>query len=502
LGSLVTKTADDEDALQELVAATYHDPLAFVLAMYPWGEPGGPLEAYSGPDAWQIEFLTRLGDEVKARAFDGVHAVLPIRMAVSSGHGIGKSTLVAWLVNWIMSTRPHARGSITANTFIQLETKTWAAIQTWTKRCLTRHWFTVTASQLYYTAQREQWFCTPISSEKEKSEAFAGQQAADSTSFYIFDEASAVPDIIWEVAEGGLAKGEPMIFVFGNPTRNSGKFFGAVFGDQRDRWISFTIDASTCTYANHALIGEWRHDYGEDSDFFRVRVKGLAPRAGDNQFIDSERIYAAQKRVVRPLEDEPLIAGVDVPDRGPAWFVCRFRRGADARSIPAIRLPGEASPDYRSKLIAILAEQLRNGIGGRKIAAMFVDAAFGSPIVERLRSLGFDNVHEIRFGGDSPNPQYENQRAYMWGKAKEWLPTGAIEPATTTAGIRLASDLAAPGYHLNRKDKIVLESKESMAKRNVASPDDGDALALTFAQPVAVAAAYTPEPYTPRSTWG
>jgi hypothetical protein len=114
-------------------------------------------------------------------------------------------------------------------------------------------------------------------------------------------------------------------------------------------------------------------------------VKGLAPSAGDNQFIDSERIYAAQKRVVRPLEDEPLIAGVDVPDRGPAWFVCRFRRGADARSIPPIRIPGEASPDYRAKLIAILAEQLRNGVGGRKIAAMFVDAAFGSPIVERLR---------------------------------------------------------------------------------------------------------------------
>jgi hypothetical protein len=500
----VTKSArPEEEQLQELVASCYHDPLRFVLAMYPWGEPG-PLEHFAGPDRWQIDFLTRLGEEVRRRAFDGHTAVAPIRMAVSSGHGIGKSTLVAWLVNWILSTRPHSQGSITANTFTQLETKTWAAIRTWTKRCLTKHWFTVTASQMYYTGAQESWFCTPLSSEKEKSEAFAGQQAATATSFYIFDEASAVPDVIWEVAEGGLAKGEPMIFVFGNPTRNSGKFYGAVFGDQRDRWIGYTVDASTCTYANHALIDEWRHDYGEDSDFFRVRVKGLAPSAGDNQFIDSERIYAAKKRIVQPLEDEPLIAGVDVPDRGPAWFVCRFRRGADARSIPPIRLPGDAAPDYRAKLIAVLAERLRDGVvvpgvGIRKIAAMFVDAAFGSPIVERLRALGFDNVHEIRFGGDSPDLTYENQRAYQWGRMKDWLAMGAIEAKDT----RLESDLGAPGYHLNKRDRIVLESKESMAKRNVASPDDGDALSLTFAQPVAIASGKVARPTykPPRSPW-
>lgn len=495
---MTNPAVSDAEALQDLVASTYADPLAFVLAMYPWGVPGGPLEAYDGPDTWQRVFLARLGAEVQARAFDGVHAVLPVRMAVSSGHGIGKSTLVAWLVNWVMSTRPNAKGSITANTFTQLETKTWAAIQTWTKRCLTADWFTVTASQMYYKGERDAWFCTPISSEKEKSEAFAGQQAADSTSFYIFDEASAVPDVIFEVAEGGLAKGEPMIFIFGNPTRNSGKFHAACFGDARDRWISYTVDASECTFANQELIREWREDYGEDSDFYRVRVKGLPPSAGDAQFIDSARIYAAQKAVAQALPDDPLIAGVDVPDKGPAWFVCRFRRGQDARSIPPIRIPGDASPDFRNRLIAVLAERLRDQTPGRKIAAMFIDSAFGSPIVERLHVLGYDNVHEIRFGGDSPDSHYENQRAYQWGKMKDWLARGAVDPKDK----RLESDLAAPGYHLNKRDRIVLESKESMAKRNVASPDDGDALSLTFAQPVAIPQTSEAPPYRPRSTWG
>lgn len=474
-------TAMERAALEDLVAECYSNPLAFVRGFYPWGQPGA-LEGYSGPDQWQIDFLAQLGDAVKARHFNGHDAVLPIRMAVSSGHGIGKSTLVAWLVNWIMSTRPHCKGSITANTFTQLETKTWAAIQTWTKRCLTADWFTVTGRQIYYTGAKESWFFTPLSSDKENSEAFAGQQAADSSSVYLVDEASAVPDVIFEVAEGGLAKGEPMIFLFGNPTRNSGKFFEACFGKGRDRWIGFTVDASTCSFANQELIKEWADDYGTDSDFYRVRVLGLPPSAGDAQFIDSGRVYAAQKRVAVPLSDEPLIAGVDVPDRGPAWFVCRFRRGGDARSLPPIRIPGDASPDYRNKLITILAERLRETAPDKKIAAMFIDSAFGSPIVERLHVLGFDNVHEIRFGGDSPDVRFENQRAYQWGRMKDWLPIGSIDPKDQ----RLESDLVAPGFHLNRRDRLVLESKESMAKRNVASPDDGDALSLTFAQPVAV----------------
>lgn len=485
-----------ESALQDLVADCYHDPLAFVRAMYPWREPG-PLEAYDGPDAWQVDFLEQLGEQVRTRAFDGVEPVLPIRFVVSSGHGVGKSTLCAWLVNWIMSTRPHAKGSITANTFTQLETKTWAAIQTWTKRCLTGHWFTVTASQLYYTGNRESWFCTAISSEKEKSEAFAGQQAADSTSFYIMDEASAVPDVIFEVAEGGLAKGEPMIFLFGNPTRHTGKFYEACFGKGRDRWTGFTIDASTCSFANQALIQEWAQDYGVDSDFYRVRVQGLPPAASDAQFIDAARVYAAQKRLPQPLEDEPLIAGVDVPDRGPAWFVVRFRRGPDAVSIPPIRIPGTADPSFRSKLIGILAERLNDRRPEAKIAAMFVDSAFGSPLVERLHSLGFSQVHEVRFGGESPDARYENQRAYQWGKMKDWLPTGAIPKGDH----RLEADLQAPGYHLNKRDRIVLESKESMAKRNVASPDDGDALSLTFAQRVSVPQTTRAKPIVRRSVW-
>lgn len=482
----------DTIALAEWASACADDPLRFVQEAYPWREPGS-LVNHDGPDLWQTAFLEQLGASVRARAFNGLDPVLPIREAVSSGHGIGKSVIVAWLVDWIMSTRPHCKITVTANTFTQLETKTWASIRTWTKLCITAPWFEINSQKMYYPAHKESWFCALQSSSEENSESFAGQHAADSTSAYIVDEASGIGTGIFDVAEGGLTDGEPMIFLFGNSTRNSGRFHEVAFGALRDRWHTTVVDSRNSRFTNKTQIAEWVQDYGEDSDFVRVRVRGLPPSASDIQFIDSGRVYEAQRRTVDPLLDEPLVAGVDVSGGGSAWTVCRFRRGLDARSIPPIRLTGEQTRD-RNRVIAILAEALTT----HKVAAMFVDSAFGSPIVERLHVLGFSQVHEVNFGGESPDVHDANQRAYQWRRMKEWLLRGAIAKHDA----RLEADLAGPGFHLNRRDQLVLESKESMQKRGVASPDDGDALSLTFAQPVNVALGLVPAPFRPKSAWG
>jgi len=400
-------------------------------------------------------------------------------MATASGHGIGKSTLVAWIVDWIMSTRPHCHGTITANTYTQLETKTWAAIHKWTRLCVTGSWFLVTGNRMYHRDYPQTWFCSAQSCREENSEAFAGQHAVSSTSFYLFDEASAIPDKIFEVAEGGLTDGEPMIFLFGNPTRPGGKFHRVTFGSERERWNNRSIDSRRCALPNQVQIAEWIADYGEDSDFVRVRVRGLPPRAGDMQFIDSDRVWEAQRRAPQSLADDPLICGVDVARGGADWNVVRFRKGLDARTIPPIRIPGEQTRDS-TFLVSTLSEVLADKRPGRKVAHMFVDAAFGGPVVNRLEQLGFQNVSEINFGSQSLDPHQANMRAFMWQRLKDWLIDGAIP-----ADQRLETDLTGPGFRHNNRDQLVLESKEDMAKRGLASPDDGDALALTFARPVA-----------------
>lgn len=465
------------ESLAEAVGQFYYDPLGFVLFAFPWGEPGTPLEHETGPDENQREFLRALGEEVKARNFDGSTAVMPIRMAESSGHGTGKSAMGAWLACWILSTRAHSIGTVTAGTATQLSERTWAAIRSWMSLCITRDWFESQASGIYAKEDPENWKVVAQTCKEENAQSFAGQHAKTSTSWYLFDEASVVPDGIWKVAFGGLTDGEPMFFAWGQPERNTGMFYEVCFGRERERWNHRRVDSRTSRFTNKALIEEWLKDYGEDSDWCRVRVFGLPPRADELQYIDKGRIEQAQKREVWHAQDEPLIAGFDVSGGGSAWNVICFRRGLDARKREPIRMNGETP---RETLIGVAAELLQGQSPSQRIAMMFVDSAFGAPIVERLRMMGFQNVVEVNFGGPSPDLHCLNMRAYMHKRAKDWLLTGGLPDDD-----KLASDLAAPGYKINTSGKLVIESKADIVKRLGCSPDDGDAFVLTFANPIA-----------------
>jgi hypothetical protein len=191
-------------------------------------------------------------------------------------------------------------------------------------------------------------------------------------------------------------------------------------------------------------------------------------------------VAGAQQRNTQPLADEPLVAGVDVSGGGAAWNVVRFRRGVDARSIPPIRIPGEHGRD-REVMITQLSAVLAERDPKKRVAMMFIDSAFGAPIVERLHVLGYKNVVEVNFGGRSPDIHQSNQRAYMWQQLKDWLAKGNLDARDE----KLEIDLTGPGYHINKQNQLVIEAKQEMQKRNVPSPDDADALALTFARPVA-----------------
>jgi len=479
--------------LADEVAKFYADPYGFVRFAYPWGEKGRPLEKESGPDDNQKEFLQSLGAEVRKRKFtasNGYKPVMPILMSESSGHGTGKSAMGAWLTDWILSTRPHSIGTVTAGTATQLDERTWAAIEHWTRLCITAPWFDIMAKGIYSKTSPETWKVVTQTCKEENAQSFAGQHARTSTSWYLFDEASAVPGKIFQVAyEGGLTDGEPMMFAWGQMERNTGWFYEICFGNQAQYWNHRTVDSRTARFTNKELIERQIREYGEDSDIVRVRVFGLPPRASEFQFIDTGRVDAAKTRAVPGnLPGEPLICGVDVSGGGSAWNVCAFRRGLDARTIPRYRLPGEAIRHDRGLLVGKLAEILADDRPERKVAAMFVDSAFGSPIVERLHALGYrDRVHEVNFGGESPNQHQANMRAYMWNAMKDWLLKGAIPTDSEMAERdRLCAQVILPGFGLNRSNKLVLESKQDMQKRGERSPDDADALALTFARPVAI----------------
>lgn len=467
-----------EDALIESLAQFYDDPLGFVLFAFPWGER--TLKDQQ-PRQWQCDTLDRIGAEVQKRGFNGKDPVDPVQMATASGHGIGKSALVSWIILWIMSTRPHSKGVVTANTNDQLRTKTWAELEKWHNLCITGHWFEWQGSKGNLTYINKEhpstWRVDGLTCREENSESFAGLHAANATPFYIFDEASAIPDKIYEVAQGGLSDGEPMFFLFGNPTRRNGFFF-ETFHRLKHRWITQQIDSREVEGTNNALFDEWVQDYGEDSDLVKVRVKGMFPSASEMQFIPSSSVDQAMRREAGNFaQDDPLIMGVDIARGGDDSNIIYFRRGMDAKYYPRIEVPGEHTSDT-TYMVSIITEAANT----HQPAAIFIDATgVGGPVADRLRQLGYHAI-DVQFGMRSPNAKYADMATYMWQKMKEAIVSGGLALPNEA---EVEQDLTGREYVHNQRDQLKLENKADMKKRGLASPDIADGLALTFAQPVA-----------------
>ena len=469
--------ADADKATADLMAECVNDPLRHVLASYPWGEVGTPLENWSGPDPWQRDFLIELGEQVTANAFDGFTAVPPIQFSTSSGHGIGKSCLSAWIIIWIRDTRPQSMGVITANTAEQLRSKTFQELSRWHDLSLTKHWFQLNAGSAgslnMYHKQDKTWGCSGQTCQENNSEAFAGQHRANSTSYYLFDEAGGIPSTIFDVRAGGLTDGEPMTFDFGNPTRNTGRFYENMMGKFKHRYIKRFIDSRTVAITNKELFKEWEQDFGEESDFFKVRVRGVFGSSSDMQFIPRDDVDKGIGLDVTVTPADPLVMGVDVARFGDDASVICLRQGRDAES--------QGLHVYRSMDTMTLASEIARIAREKKPDVIFIDGGgVGGGVVDRCRQLALDVV-EINFGSKATQQGYANMRSQMWGNMKDALKAGVRLPDHDD----LISDLTGLEYGYNIRNDIQLESKKDAKKRGIASPDLADALALTYCLPVA-----------------
>lgn len=460
---------EKHDELFEALGALTHDPLAFVYFAYPWGEPGTPLEDMEGPDEWQIQILKDIGEQLKK----GKDLQTAIQEAVASGHGIGKSALISWLIHFAISTHENTRGVVTANTEGQLRTKTWPELSKWHNMFIAKDLFTYTATAIFSSDKdyEKTWRIDAIPWSKNSPESFAGLHNQGNRILVLFDEASAIDDVIWEVTEGALTDANTEIIwcAFGNPTRNSGRF-RECFRKYRKFWNTYQIDSRTVKISNKAKIEEWLEAYGEDSDFFKVRVRGVFPSASDLQFISTEIADKAQKQVYKQgqFDHLPVIIGVD-----PAWT------GSDSLEIvmrqgyymkPLASIPKNDDDWRMAQLIAQFEDEY-------KADAVFIDMGYGTGIYSIGKQLG-RKWRLIEFGGKSNDPVYLNMRAYMWGQMKEWLREGGSIPPNDQA---LYDDIVGPEAIIDKNGRIQLESKKDMKDRGLPSPNKGDALALTFA---------------------
>lgn len=465
------------DLLAWLAACT-KDPEAFVLGAFPWGEPGTSLE-HSQPDAWQLGILRDIKDGL-------LDINTAIKLAVASGHGIGKSCLVAWIILWAFSTAPDTRGVVTANTENQLKTKTWAELGKWYNLFIARDHFTLTATALLSKdpSRERTWRIDMVPWSEKNTEAFAGMHNKNKRILIIFDEGSAILDNIYQVTEGALTDSDTEIIwcVFGNPTRNTGRFRDIFSPGAHSRgWRTRQIDSRTVAITNKTDIANKLEAYGEDSDYARIRIKGMFPRTGEMEFISAADCDAAMTREVTTSLTDPLALGWDVARYGSAETVGAFRKGRDARTIPW--------QFHRGINTVEAANRIHETYTTYHVDGIFIDGGgVGGGVVDNVRNQHL-HCHEVQFGGKDDvggtvwgidGERYANKRAAMWGAMRHWLKGGAIplDP-------ELKAQLIGPTYWYNVRDEIQLESKEDMMARGVASPDRADALALTFAYPIA-----------------
>ena len=457
------------------------DPLAFVLLAFPWSEKGTPLEHFTGPRRWQRQILGDLRDHIRQN--NGKVDFDVFREAVASGRGIGKSALVSWLVLWMLSTRIGSTTIVSANSEAQLRSVTWAEITKWLAMSINSHWFEIAATRImpakwlteiverdlkkgtrYWSVEGRLW-------SEENPDAYAGVHNFDGV-MLIFDEASGIPDSIWSVSDGFFTENTPHRFhlAFSNPRRNTGYFY-ETFNSKRAFWNTRNIDAREVEGTDKNLYQRIIDEYGPDSYQAHVEVFGKFPSEGDDQFIGSNVVDDAMQRPRHKDASAPIVIGVDPARFGSDATVIAVRQGRDIIALKRHR--GADTMEVAGHVIDAIEEY--------KPALVCVDeGGLGAGVVDRLKEQRY-KIRGVNFGSKAQKQiMYGNKRCEMWGAMKDWL-----KDAHVPADRFLKTDLIGPRTKPDSKGTLFLESKKDMKARGLASPDAADAIALTFAFPVA-----------------
>ena len=352
-----------------------NDPLGFVYAAFPWGE--GILEGMSGPQDWQKDVLTKIKN-------GQMNLNEVTRIAVASGNGIGKSALVAWCILWAISTHEDTRGTVTANTEVQLRTKTWAELSKWYQLFIGKDLFVWAGTSIVSSQKGHEgtWRVDAIPWSATNPEAFAGLHNKGKRLFLIMDEASAIDSCIWEAAEGAMTDADTEILwlCFGNPTRNEGRFFDC-FHRFRSIWDTRQIDSRTVEISNKKQLQQWVDTYGIDSDFVKVHILGQFPSASEYQFISMELAEQGRGKHLLPREYNfaTKILAIDPAWTGGDATAIVFRQGLKATLLKLI--PRNDNDMYVAQLLAMYEDKYGAD-------AVFIDLGYGTGIFSAGKTMG------------------------------------------------------------------------------------------------------------------
>lgn len=417
------------------------------------------------PDEWQAEELTAIQRGAR-------------RVSIRSGHGVGKSAFLSWVCICAILTEPVVKVVITAPSGPQLWDALYAEIKMWMGKLpdALRDCYDIKSERIEFKGAPESIFISARTSRAENPEALQGVHAAAGRVILIADEASGIPEAVFEAAAGSMSGENCTTILCGNPTRGQG-FFYQTQTVLAHMWRTRRVNCMDCVASGRVsqdFIDDMKARYGEDSNAFRVRVLGEFPRSDDDTLISLELVESA---FTRDIELDPIwmpVWGLDVARFGDDSSCLVKRRGKVVTEKPkewvkldTMQVVGRLKHEYDSTPF------------NERPLEIYVDViGLGAGVVDRAREIGLPvrgiNVSEAPSLSDA----FINLRAELWQKGKNWF---------EARNCRLPPDprfleLTLLKYDFTSGGKMKMESKDELKKRTKAkSPNVADAFLLTLA---------------------
>lgn len=456
------------EAWAQAWAESAHDPYKFavsVLGFLPAGipNPDGRLQL----ERWQDAFLRGFYTGPDGNATDSP------RHSIRAGHGVGKGLVIAILAVWFPLTHYDSKTVITGNSQDQLRDNNWSELRKihgFLPNAL-KEQLDISEERMAVKADPAMAFVVRRTASKSNPEALQGIHAKHV--LYLIDEASGIPDIVFEVAQGSLSTQGACAVMTSNPTRGSGYFYDT-HHKLRHRWKTWVVNCEDVPRAqNH--ISDVIASYGRNSNKYKVRVLGEFPTADDDTVVPLEWVEAAIDRDVAKLDYLP-VWGLDVARFGSDATALAKRQANRLlepvkfwHSLDTMQVSGVVHREYYDTHEDMRPKEIMIDVIG-----------IGAGVVDRCKELGLPvrgvNVAEA----NATNDECMRLRDELWWAARTWFES---KDCSIPNDQRLISQLVVPTYDFHSSGRIVVESKKDLKKRipSMGSPDGADALCLTFA---------------------
>ena len=426
-----------------------------------WDDPVRFVEEVLGatPLPYQKDFLNAIAQNER-------------KISIRSGHGTGKSTSASWAMLWYLLLRFPNKVVVTAPTSGQLFDALFAELKRWISELppQLQEMLTVKSDRVELTAAPSEAFISARTSRAETPEALAGVHSDNV--LLVVDEASGVPEKVFEAAAGSMSGHNATTILLSNPTRSSGTFFESQTR-MADSWWTQRWSCVDSPLVSDEFVQEMRERYGEESNAFRIRVLGEFPLSDDDTIIPYHLVESAVHRDLEVHEDTPSVWGLDVARFGTDKTALCKRQGPIVTEIRAWR-----GLDLMQTVGRVVAEYEGLPPSAQPREILVDSIGVGAGVVDRLHEMGLPvrgvNVSET----PSLKETYMNLRTELWFKTKGWLENRSCKLPENE---QLMAELTSIKYSFTSSGKMKAESKDEMRKRGMGSPDLADALCLTMA---------------------